>query len=181
MRIIGRHATWIIAAAAIAAAASSGIAQQAPPAGGGRQGAAPGGGRQGPPPPPPGGFQRTPTLPFPDAPQTVETNGLALQVVPMFKGLEAPWSLAFLPNGDMLITEKPGRLRIVRGGKLDPQPVAGTPEVVAMGQGGLLEVALHPEFAKNQFVYLTYSKGREKEATTALARGRFDGKALVDV
>jgi glucose/arabinose dehydrogenase len=163
-----------VAMAAIAFLTTSSMAQQ-PPAGG-RQGA--GGGRQGPPP---GGFQRPPSLPFPDAPQTVETTGLALRVTPMFKGLESPWSLAFLPNGDMLITEKPGRLRIVRGGTLDPQPVAGAPAVFAVGQGGLLEVAIHPEFAKNQFVYLTYSKGREKEGTTALARGRFDGKALVDV
>ena len=99
----------------------------------------------------------------------------------MFKGLATPWSLAFLPNGDMLITEKGGKLRIVRGGTLDPTPVAGTPEVFAVGQGGLLEVAVHPQFAQNQFVYLTYSKGKEKEGTTALARGRFDGKALVDV
>ena len=99
----------------------------------------------------------------------------------MFKGLATPWSLAFLPNGDMLITEKAGKLRIVRGGTLDPLPVAGTPEVFAVGQGGLLEVAVHPQFAQNQFVYLTYSKGKEKEGTTALARGRFDGKALVDV
>jgi glucose/arabinose dehydrogenase len=81
----------------------------------------------------------------------------------------------------MLITEKAGKLRIVRGGTLDPQPIAGTPEVFAVGQGGLLEVAIHPQFATNQFVYLTYSKGKKKEDTTALARGRFDGKALVDV
>ena len=99
----------------------------------------------------------------------------------MFKGLQAPWSLAFLPNGDMLITEKPGRLRIARAGTLDPQPVAGTPEVFAEGQGGLLEVALHPKFADNQVIYLTYSKRGERGATTALARGRFDGKAVVDL
>ena len=111
----------------------------------------------------------------------VEALGGQLRVVPLVKGLATPWSLAFLPNGDMLITEKAGKLRIVRGGTLDPQPVAGTPEVFAVGQGGLLEVAVHPQFAQNQFVYLTYSKGKEKEGTTALARGRFDGKALVDV
>ena len=174
MRTSAGQATLAIAAAAIALAVAAGGAQQTPPAGG-RQG---GGGRQGPPP---GGFQRAPSLPFPDAPQTADATGMALNVVPMFKGLESPWSLAFLPNGDMLITEKPGRLRIARGGTLDPQPVAGTPAVFAVGQGGLLEVAVHPEFAKNQFVYLTYSKGREKEGTTALARGRFDGKAIVEL
>jgi glucose/arabinose dehydrogenase len=156
--------------------ASGAFAQQTPPAAG-RQG---GTGRQGGPPPP-GSFQRVAPLPFPDQPQVVDTTGASMRVTPLFKGLESPWSLAFLPNGDMLITEKPGRLRIARGGKLDPQPITGTPEVFAVGQGGLLEVAVHPQFAQNQFVYLTYSKGRDgKEGTTALARAKFDGKALID-
>jgi len=83
----------------------------------------------------------------------------------------------------MLVTEKPGRLRIVRNGKLDPTPVAGVPKVFAVSQGGLLEVLPHPNFAQNNLLYLTYSKPGEQEntATTALARGRFDGKALTDV
>ena len=166
---------WAVIAAAVAFTTVAITAQQKPPAGG-RQGG-PGGGRG----PQPGGFQRMASPPFPDAPQVVETTGVQLRVSPMFKGLVTPWSLAFLPNGDMLITEKPGRLRIVRNGTLDPQPVAGTPEVFAVGQGGLLEVAIHPQFAQNQFVYLTYSKGKGEQGTTALARGRFDGKALVDV
>ena len=176
MRISTRM-KWSVIAAAIAFAVAGATAQQTPPAGG-RQGAPPPGGGRGPQP---GGFQRMASLPFPDAPQVVETIGLSLRVSPMFKGLASPWSLAFLPNGDMLITEKPGRLRIVRGGTLDPQPIAGVPEVFAVGQGGLLEVAVHPQFATNQFVYLTYSKGKGDQGTTALARGRFDGKALVDV
>ena len=177
MRISARQKMWAATSSAVALLASGLLAQQAPPAAG-RQGS---GGRQGGPPPP-GSFQRVAPLPFPDQPQVVETTGAPLRVVPMFKGLEAPWSLAFLPNGDMLITEKPGKLRIVRGGTLDPQPVAGTPEVFAVGQGGLLEVAVHPQFAQNQFVYLTYSKGRDgKEGTTALARAKFDGRALVDL
>jgi len=175
MWISDRQKTWAATSAAVALLAGSVLAQQPPAAG--RQG---GTGRQGGPPPP-GSFQRVAPLPFPDQPQVVETTGAPLRVTPLFKGLETPWSLAFLPNGDMLITEKPGKLRIVRGGKLDPQPVAGTPEVFAVGQGGLLEVAVHPQFAQNQFVYLTYSKGRDdKEGTTALARAKFDGKALVD-
>ncbi len=176
MRISTRM-KWSVIAAAITFAVAGATAQQTPPAGG-RQGAPPPGGGRGPQP---GGFQRMASLPFPDAPQVVETIGLSLRVSPMFKGLASPWSLAFLPNGDMLITEKPGRLRIVRGGTLDPQPIAGVPEVFAVGQGGLLEVAVHPQFATNQFVYLTYSKGKGDQGTTALARGRFDGKALVDV
>jgi aldose sugar dehydrogenase len=191
MRISERQTTWGATVAAMALAAAGVVGQQ-PPAGGAQQPPAagaqpqqpPAGGRQGggrQSGPPPGSFERVAPLPFPDLAQVVATTGAPVRVVPMFKGLATPWSLAFLPNGDMLITEKPGRLRIVRGGVLDPQPVAGTPEVFAVGQGGLLEVTLHPQFAQNQFVYLTYSKGREKEGTTALARGRFDGKALVDV
>jgi glucose/arabinose dehydrogenase len=165
-----------IAAAAVLFAVAAAVAEQVPAAQGGRQGGPPPAGGRGANP-----FPRVAPLPFPDSPQVVETTGQPVRVVPMFKGLANPWSLAFLPNGDMLITEKPGRLRIVRGGTLDPDPVPGTPQVLAMGQGGLLEVALHPQFATNQIVYLTYSKGKEKEGTTALARGRFDGKALVDV
>jgi aldose sugar dehydrogenase len=128
----------------------------------------------------PGGFPRVPTLPFPDAPREVDTVGVKLRAVPVAKGLVNPWSIAFLPNGDMLVTERPGRLRIVRKGVLDPEPIAGTPQVWATGQGGLLEVLPHPEFAKNNLLYLTYSKPCEKGATTALLRGKFDGKALTD-
>ena len=128
----------------------------------------------------PGGFPRTPTLPFPDAPREVETVGVKLRAVPVVKGLVNPWSLAFLPNGDMLVTERPGRLRVVRKGVLDPAPVTGVPEVWATGQGGLLEVLPHPQFAQNNLLYLTYSKACDKGATTALLRGRFDGKALTD-
>jgi glucose/arabinose dehydrogenase len=91
-----------------------------------------------------------------------------------------PWSLTFLPNGDMLVTEKPGRLRVVRNGDLETQPVSAVPEVWATGQGGLLEVLPHPRFSENQLLYLTYSKACEKGATTALHRARFDGKALID-
>jgi aldose sugar dehydrogenase len=128
----------------------------------------------------PGGFPRVPTLAFPDAPREVETVGVKLRAVPVVKGLVNPWSLTFLPNGDMLVTERPGRLRIVRKGVLDPAPITGVPEVWATGQGGLLEVLPHPQFAQNSLLYLTYSKACEKGATTALLRGKFDGKALTD-
>lgn len=102
------------------------------------------------------------------------------RIVPVAEGLEDPWSLAFLPNGDLLITEKAGRLRIVRGGVLDPAPVAGTPEVRYAGQGGLLEVMLHPEFSANRLVYLSYAKSNadESQGTTAVARGVFDGERI---
>jgi glucose/arabinose dehydrogenase len=96
-------------------------------------------------------------------------------------GLEHPWGMAFLPNGDLLVTERPGRLRRVRAGQLDPQPIAGVPDVFASGQGGLLDVALHPAFATNQLVYLSYSKPGPAGATTAVMRGRLDGNRLVAV
>jgi glucose/arabinose dehydrogenase len=120
-------------------------------------------------------------LPAPEAPREFQTIAQPIRVVPYVRGLAAPWSMAFLPNGDMLVTERVGRLRIVRNGVLDPQAIPGTPQVVAMQQGGLLEVALHPRFAENRYLYLTYSKAGEQGNTTALARGTFDGKALTGV
>ena len=120
--------------------------------------------------------------PLPTLPQTLFTAEGPIRVVPVATGLSHPWSLAFLPDGDMLVTERAGRLRIVRKGTLDPQPIAGVPGVRAAVLGGLLEVVLHPRFADNQLLYLTYTKARDdKQTTTALARARFDGRALTDV
>jgi glucose/arabinose dehydrogenase len=97
-------------------------------------------------------------------------------------GLVNPWSMAFLPNGDMLVTEKPGRLRIVRAGRLLPDPVPGVPAVFPEGQGGLLDVVLHPDFAANRLVYLSYSKPLAGgESTTAVVRGRFENDRLTGV
>lgn len=101
------------------------------------------------------------------------------RVVTVVAGLEHPWGLAFLPGGEILVTEREGRVRLVRGGVLQPEPLPGGPEVRARGQGGLLDVAVHPRFAENRFVYLTYSKPGPRGATTALARARFDGQRLV--
>lgn len=158
-------AGWFLAAATLIASAAA-FAQQGPPPGA----------RQGGPP-----FPRVQPLPFPETSQVFQTLAHPIRVVPIVRGLASPWSLAFLPNGDMLVTEKVGRLRIVRNGVLDPQPIAGVPQVFAMGQGGLLEVALHPRFADNRLIYLTYSKPGDRGNTTALARGRFDGTMLTDV
>ncbi len=109
-------------------------------------------------------------------------GGQRIRVVPIATGLEHPWSVAFLPDGrTMLVTERPGRLRIIRDDGLDPSPVEGVPEVVNTYIGGLNEVALHPDFAANRLVYLSYSKSGEQGTTLALARGRFDGTALTDV
>jgi glucose/arabinose dehydrogenase len=103
------------------------------------------------------------------------------RVVTVADGLVNPWSMAFLPGGDMLVTERPGRLRIVRDGALRPEPVPGVPEVFAQGQGGLLDVALHPDFATNRLVYLSYSKPVGDGSTTAVVRGRLEGDRLQEV
>src|SRR3546814_648042 len=96
-------------------------------------------------------------------------------------GLEHPWSLAFLPGGGILITERPGRLRLFKDGQLEADPIAGVPEVVARGQGGLLDVALHPDVAENGWIYLSYAGAGENGAGTEVARARFDGAALSDL
>ena len=105
------------------------------------------------------------------------------RVVTVAEGLVNPWSMAFLPGGDMLVTERPGRLRIIRDGILLAEPVPGTPEVFAQGQGGLLDVVPHPNFAANRLLYLTFSKpyADREGATTAVVRGRFENDRLMDV
>ncbi|MDQ8163572.1 MAG: PQQ-dependent sugar dehydrogenase [Gemmatimonadota bacterium] len=103
------------------------------------------------------------------------------RLVTVAEGLVQPWAMAFLPGGDMLVTERPGRLRIIRGGKLLPTPVSGVPEVAYRGQGGLLDVVAHPNFASNKLIYLSFSKPQGGgAATTAVVRGRFENNALVD-
>ena len=97
-------------------------------------------------------------------------------------GLAHPWGLAFLPDGSMLVTERPGRLRVVSGGVLSP-PVTGVPAVQAAGQGGLLDIALDPNFAANRLVYLSYAEPRADGSGTSVARGRLsaDNRALEGV
>jgi aldose sugar dehydrogenase len=110
-------------------------------------------------------------------------DGVDIQVVTVVDGLEHPWGIAFLPGEDaFLVTERPGRLRMVRGGELEPTPLEGVPEVLARGQGGLLDVALHPDFEANRFVYLSYSRGLAGgQSTTAVVRGVLEGSALTSV
>lgn len=115
---------------------------------------------------------------------TAEQHKIRVSVVA--KGLEHPWSLVFLPDGSMLVTERPGRLRVIhdvtRDAKLDPKPVTGVPAVRLIGNSGLMDVALHPKFAENKLVYLTYNKpGPNKTIATALARGRLENGALTEV
>jgi glucose/arabinose dehydrogenase len=103
----------------------------------------------------------------------VQTQRAAFRVNTLTRGLEYPWSLAFLPEGRFLVTERPGRLRIVgRDGRLDPHPVDGIPKVAAVGQGGLLDVALHPRFAENRWVYLSLATADASGMSTEVIRGR---------
>jgi glucose/arabinose dehydrogenase len=109
----------------------------------------------------------------PRSPTPPPTQGV-VRVETVARGLEHPWALEFLPDGRMLVTERPGRLRLVdRSGRIS-EPLAGVPEVEVGGQGGLLDVALDPKFAENRLVYLSYAELREGGAGTAVARGRLD-------
>jgi aldose sugar dehydrogenase len=105
------------------------------------------------------------------------------RIVTVVEGLEHPWAMAFLPDGDMLVTERPGRLRIVRDGVLLADPVAGLPAIRVGGQGGLLDVVAHPEFERNRLIYFSYSKPNAdgSAGTTAVARARFAGDRLTQV
>ncbi|MFM1896454.1 MAG: hypothetical protein RLZZ385_1528 [Pseudomonadota bacterium] len=103
------------------------------------------------------------------------------RVVEVVDGLVQPWSMAWLPGGDLLVTEKPGRLRIVRNGQLLPEAVPGLPEVLYNGQGGLFDVVPHPDFGNNRLLYLTFAKPVGDSSTTAIVRGRFENDRLTDV
>ncbi len=111
--------------------------------------------------------------------QVVQTREHAVRLVTVTEGLERPWALAFLPDGKMLVTERPGRMRIVsRDGKLDPTPVDGLPRVDAQGQGGLLDVVLHPKYRDNGWIYWAYARRDEAGNNgTEVARGRLAGEA----
>jgi len=116
------------------------------------------------------------------AEEVVRTEAASFRVEVLGRGLDHPWSLAFLPDGRMLVSERRGRLRVVApDGTLAPQPVAGLPGAVAAnGQGGLHDVVLHPEFARNRLVYLAYAGSGEGGYGTELARGRLEDGRLVD-
>ena len=109
---------------------------------------------------------------------SVRTQYAQIRVVQLADGLERPWGLAFLPDGGFLVTERPGRLQLVRDGR--KTEVTGLPAISAIRQGGLLDVSLHPEFAANRWVYLSYSKGGAAGTATTLGRGRLEGTRLVD-
>ena len=220
------HRTAKVAGALLLIATAVHAQQQAPPPGGGRGGAAGTagqGGRQGGRGPvrpeclmpalpaaecntPPGINWASPALP--DGPIDVESavpQHRNLRVVVMAR-LAQPWSLAFLPDGAMLVTERGGQLRVIRNGVLDPKPVDGVPQVRAAGLQGLMDVVLHPRFSENRWVYLSYHKPvparsaagtvpaatnagavqpqtptPQMEGETTIARGTWNGTALVTV
>ena len=124
-----------------------------------------------------------PVPPLGDGPWVVDTaEQHKIRVSIVARGLSHPWSMAFLPDGGMLVAERDGRLRFLRDGQLDPRPIAGVPAVRTDGNGGLMDVVLHPDFAGNGLVYLTYTRGHaDGRGSPALARGRLAGHALHDV
>jgi len=114
--------------------------------------------------------------------ERLRIDGSALELVRLAGPLEHPWGMAFLPGGGMLVTERPGRLRLIdEAGRLDPRPIDGVPRVWARGQGGLLDVALPPDFATSRLVYLAYAAPLGNGAATRVARGRLDGHRLADL
>lgn len=117
------------------------------------------------------------SVPPPQA-QAATGEADALRPVTIVKNLNHPWGVAWLPDGSLLITERPGRLQLVRAGILEPKPIPGLPDLFAEGQGGLLDIAIHPRFAENRFVYFTYSDGNLAANQTHIARAKFDGRTL---
>jgi len=190
------HRSALISFFAVAGVVAIG-AQQAQQAPAGQAGAPQptGRGRGAPTAPPPINW---PSPPLPDSPMVYETALVRPIRIEATKGLNQPWSMAFLPDGAILVTERPGRLRIVRNGVLDPTPVAGLPDdIQAQGLAGLMDVQLHPKFAENKLVYITYHKkpvpapgatppaaggrGGGPAGVITLARARWDGTKLVDL
>jgi glucose/arabinose dehydrogenase len=120
-------------------------------------------------------------LPSLCAAQEIRSEEHSFRVVRLVEGLDHPWSVAFLPDGRMLVTERPGRLRVVSGGKLDPRPITGLPQVEAHGQGGLFDIVLHPRFAENSLVYFSYNARGPGGDGTELARAKLAGARLENV
>jgi aldose sugar dehydrogenase len=183
--------TYVIAAVAAFLAVTSAASQGQQPAGARGQAA----GRGGTP-----AAIRWPDPALADGPIVLDT-GIQHQIrLFVTKGFNQPWSMAFLPDGAILVSERAGRLRIVRNGVLDPTPIAGMPQVYAQGLAGLMDIALHPRFSENKLIYFTYHKPSANNAANAgnagaaprggggggggtitLARARWDGKAVADV
>src|SRR5262245_49754159 len=177
----------LAAAVGVSMAVASGRAQAPGAAQGGRGQQPPGAGRGAPTAPPPIIWPSPPLSSEPMLSDTAIQH--QVRIVPT-KGLNQPWSMAFLPDGGILVTERPGRLRMVRNSVLDPKPVAGLPAVQAQGLAGLMDLALHPRFAENKLIYFTYHKPASTNAggnapagpgVITLARARWDGSGFADV
>jgi len=113
--------------------------------------------------------------------RTVPTEAGPIKVETVARGLEHPWGLAFLPDGRMLVTERTGKLRIVQKDGTMSRPLSGVPKVFAEGQGGLLDVAIDPDFKSNGLIYLSYSEPGKGGASTAVARGKLGEAGIEDV
>jgi glucose/arabinose dehydrogenase len=113
-------------------------------------------------------------------PRVFQSERHAFRLVVLIEGLEHAWGLAFLPDGRLLVTERPGRLRLIANGRLDPQPIGGLPAIAVRGQGGLLDVALHPRYAETGWVYLSYAAPGDGGIGTEVLRGRLRGGRLED-
>lgn len=126
--------------------------------------------------------QRGASPPKPGADEVIESSRHKFRVSTFLEGLSTPWSMAFLPDGQILIAELPGKLRVARNGGLLPEPVQGTPRVRHQGQGGLMEVALHPGYPTNKWVYLAFSDPGPAGLVgmTAVVRGRIRDNAWTD-
>ena len=127
------------------------------------------------------GYQATPLGSGPFIFDTAERFSFKVSVIA--RGMPHPWSLVFLSNGDMLIAERGGRIRLIHDGVLDPNPVSGVPQVLAAGNAGLFDLALDPKFNENKLLYLTYAKPTEIDGvrTLTLARGKYENGKLTEV
>jgi glucose/arabinose dehydrogenase len=126
-------------------------------------------------------FAITIAMTSPAAAQIVNSEKHAFRPVVVASGLEHPWALAFLPDGRMLVTERPGRLRLIADGRLQRKAISGVPRVADRGQGGLLDVVLHPDYATNGWLYLSFAAPGRSGAHTAVVRARLDGNRLADL
>ena len=130
----------------------------------------------------PSAAQPSPSLVQPPASQIAEKNTLPTKFrkVTVIKGLERPWGMAWLPNGNALITERVGRVQLLKNGVLQEVAIAKIPNLFVSGQAGLMDISLHPRFAENSLVYFTYSSGNSQSNRTSILRAKFDGKSFTE-